>query len=268
MSHMKAPAGSLSGSPPRLCRRLIRSLRTRVAAVATHGRRLAHVFVMSVSLAALPPVPSAGPDTPRLPDQPYRYLSSGTSPTSVRQEALVTQSIININTAEWRPQAYLLVQTASLTPLSGAAQIIASLTPVPLPMPGPRNAVPLGNAYDAEIRTRDGQPVKPTGTGANPVVQLRVPNPSMPGHIVLELHHQGGWTALRTIQTADVIYAAELPSFGIVVAVYIPSASLSASASGHVINYEWALLVAGLIIIIAVAGWVALRRGRPPCLHR
>lgn len=211
--------------------------------------------------------PSGSPplyDSLRVPDQPYRVLTTGDrvaqgpAPASARVEVTPADPVINVTTAERRPQAYLLVQTASLQPLGGAARILASLTPVPLPAPLPA-AVPLGNAYDIDVHDQDGRRLEPGATGQRPVVQLRIPNPSTPGHVVLALHDRGVWTHLSTIHTADVIYAAELPSFGVVVAAYVLEATGShAGATGGGVSAAWVAVGAALVLVAAVSGLVAL----------
>lgn len=234
------------------------------------GRRplLTGAILVALAFALLPAGTPPLYDSLPVPDQPYRTLSTGSpvpqgpQPTAARAEVTPADPVINLTTAERRPQAYLLVQTGALQPLAGTARIVASLTPVPLPSPGPHNGVPLGNAYDLELHDQDGRLLEPSPSGQRPVVQLRIPNPSTPGHVVVELHAHSAWTVLKTIRTADVIYAAELPSFGTVVAVYIVASPPTGTPPGRGINPAWTAVAAGLVVVIVVAGLVALGRGR------
>jgi LPXTG-motif cell wall-anchored protein len=228
---------------------------------------IAGAILIAVAFASLPPGAPPLYDSLRIPDEPYRHLSTSAAsqetrpPTTARQEVAVNDPVINITTAEKRPQAYLLVQTGALQPVGGTTRIVASLTPVPLPVPAPGDGVPLGNAYDVQVRDQDGNPLEPSGKGQLPVVQLRIPNPSTPPRIAVELRQHGVWTSLRTIHTADVIYAAELPSFGTVVAVYTGATSPPVPATGKR-GFPWSVLIGGLLAIIALTGLVALRRRR------
>jgi hypothetical protein len=227
---------------------------------------LAGAILVAVAFVFLPPGSPPLYDSLRIPDEPYRQLSTGSQetrpPTTARQEVAVTDPVINITTAEKRPQAYLLVQTGALQPAGGTARIIASLTPVPLPQPAPTDGVPLGNAYDVQVRDQDGTPLQPSGKGQGPVVQLRIPNASTPPGVVVELRRHGVWRVLRTVHTADVIYAAELPSFGTVVAVYLTgAASPPVPATGNG-GFPWSALIGGLLAVIALTGLFAIRRGR------
>jgi hypothetical protein len=236
-----------------------------MASARARATLLAGAALVGLAFARLPGSPPLY-DSLRIPDEPYRHLSSTAGspetppPTAARQEVSVHDPVINITTAERRPQAYLLVQTGTLEPVAGSTRITASLTPVPLPAPGPHDGVPLGNAYDVQVRDQDGHPLRPGGGGQRAVVQLRVPNLSAPQRVVVELKQGGGWTALKTVRTADVVYAAELPSFGTVVAVYVigagsPTVPAATPASG----FPWIALIGGVALIVAVVGLVALR---------
>ena len=236
----------------------------------TGGRSvlLGAVALLVVACALLPRGSPPLYDSLPVPDQPYRTLTTGTvspqgtQPSSATAEVTPADPVINLTTSERRPQAYLLVQTGSLQPLAGATRITASLTPVPLPSPPPHDGVPLGNAYAVEVRDQAGRSLEPTPAGQRPVVQLRIPNPAAARHVVLELHDRGTWTVLKTIRTADVIYAAELPSFGTVVAVYvIGSTSRPNADSGSAVGPVW-IVVAALGLVFAVAGLLALRLAR------
>jgi hypothetical protein len=235
------------------------------------GTLLGGMLLVALAFALLRPDSPPLYDGLRIPDEPYRYLSGASAtqatpaPTSANREVVVAEPIIDITTSERRPQAFLLVQTGSLQPVSGTAQMIASLTPVPIPDPGPRDGVPLGNAYHVQVRNQDGHPIEPSGEGQRPLIQLRIPSPSTPRHVVLELSHQGAWLRLKTIHTGDTIYGAALPFFGTVVAVYvIGEPHTSAQGAGGVMSRPWPVLGGGLVVVMAALGLVALGRRRHP----
>jgi hypothetical protein len=227
---------------------------------------LAGAILVAAAFAFLPAGSPPLYDSLRIPDEPYRPLSTAAGsqearpPTTARQEVAANDPVINVTTAEKRPQAYMLVQTGALRPVAGRARIIASLTPVPLPQPAPSDGVALGNAYDVQVRDQDGNPLQPSGKGQGPVVQLRIPNASTPPRVAIELRRHGVWTVLRTVHTADVIYAAELPSFGTVVAVYLTgAASPPLPATGNR-GFPWSALIGGLLALVALTGLAASSR--------
>ena len=202
-------------------------------------------------------------DSLRIPDQPYRTLTAGPQPASARVEVTPADPVINLTTDERRPQAYLLVQTGSLRLVAGTTRIVGSLVAVPVPSPGPRDGVPLGNAYEVTVHDQSGAPLEPGRMGERPVVQLRIPTVSTPGHVVLELHDHGAWSVLRTIRTADVIYAAELPAFGVVVAVYRLSSTVPpVTAGARGIDVVWLIVATGVVLLVVVAALIAVGRGR------
>jgi hypothetical protein len=201
------------------------------------------------------------------PDEAYRYVVAPVGAPLAPVAVAATQQVrlvrgtneqpVALSTDERGPQALLVLRTGTIR--SGSDTVAVTLTPTapPAAVPGARL---VGNAYDIEVSSPDGQPVRTVGEA--PLVQLRVPQGSRPPVALLQEGLEG-WRSLPTNRTGTDIYSAALPGLGRVVAAQVTDSGRLPGPRAHQRSVLLpSVLFAGLAVLVLLV--VVIRRRAGP----